>query len=211
MAHEIFTKVISLCDCGIDLHTATRGRANLPHVRADLTNPAVGRLARAFGAEVIFDFPGSEYTLRSAAVRHGIPTIVFEAGESLKFQRRHIQRGVRGVQNVLRWLGMYRYARRKPSFRLRVRRSRWVRARRGGILVLNCRPGSIVRRGEELAATTRPFGREVAVIVAPYDGLVVSTTNIPMVNPGTAICHLVRLGKKLPVVQAAIDRGAGRP
>lgn len=206
MACAIFTKVISACDCGIDLHTATRGRSNLPHVRADLGDPAVARLARAFAAEVTYDWPGSENSLRSAAVRHGIPTLAFEAGESLKFQKGCIQRGVRGVQNVLRALGMHAYRRRRPAFRIRVRESRWVRAQRGGILVLNCRPGEIVHRGDELATSTRPFGREVSAILAPYDGLVVSTTNIPMVNPGTAICHVVKLGKKLPLVQAALER-----
>lgn len=210
MAHTIFTKVLRLCDCGIDLHTATRGRTNLPHVRADLSKPAVARLARAFRAEVVFDFPGDDHSLRGAAVLAGIPTIVFEAGESLKFQKRYIQKGVHGVQNVLRWLGMYRYPFRKPAYRVTVRRSCWVRSQRGGILELNCHPGSTVRKGQVLATSTRPFGREMSSITAPYDGLVVSVTNIPMVHPGTAICRVVKLGKRLAAVEAAIERRAAR-
>ncbi|MBI5365815.1 MAG: succinylglutamate desuccinylase/aspartoacylase family protein [Planctomycetes bacterium] len=204
MAHALFTKVLTLCDYGIDLHTATRGRTNLPHVRADLSDPGTARLARAFGAEVVFDFPGHEKSLRAAAVRHGIPTIVFEAGESLKFQRKYVQRGVRGVQNVLRAFDMYDAPRRRPAFRVRVRHSVWVRAPRGGILMMHCRPGAVVRRGDNLATSTRPFGRDVSAIPAPCDGLVVSTTNIPMVHPGTAVCHIVRLGRRLAAVEAAL-------
>lgn len=193
IAHEIFTKIVSRANFGIDLHTAGHGRINLPHIRGDLTDPKVRELAFAFGSEIIFNMAGESGTLRREACRRGIPTITFEAGEPLRFENRAIVRGLVGIRNALQGLGMYSFPRQPPAFQLIVDEHKWVRAPKGGILIMHVKPGDVVRKGEILAHTSKPFGTEVVHIRAPYSGLVISITTIPAVLPGSAVCHISKL------------------
>jgi hypothetical protein len=206
IAGHIFEKVVRRADYGIDLHTAARGRTNLPHVRADMKIQGVRRLAHAFGSEIIFDLEGEKGMLRCAATRAGIPTIVFEAGEPLKFQRGLIQRGIDGVKNSIAELGMYSFPRVSPLFQIVVEDHRWIRAEKGGIMIMNVQPGDIIEKGDEIAMNTKPFGTEVNRLKAPYTGLVVGTTTVPMVIPGSAVCHLVKLDHKAPTLKKLLRK-----
>jgi hypothetical protein len=196
IASHIFTKVIRRADWGIDLHTAARGRSNLPHLRADMRVPGVRRLAHGFGCEIVRDMEGDRGTRRAAATRAGIPTIVFEAGEPLKFKRGLIDKGVDGVKNSMAELGMYEFPRLSPLSQLIVADRQWVRAEKGGIMILNVRPGDIIGKGEEIGLNTKPFGTEVSRLKAPYTGLVVGCATLPLVVPGSAVCHLVKLDQR---------------
>lgn len=208
IADAIFTKIVRQADFGIDLHTAASGRTNLPHVRADLRSPTLRRLATAFGCEVVFDMPGEEGMLRRAASRAGVPTIVYEAGEPLKFQKPLIKRGVEGILNVLSDLRMYDVERVRPPFQIVVEGHKWIRAKRGGIVNMQVKPGDIIEKDQVVAVNTKPFGTEVRRIRAPYAGLVVGCTTLPMVIPGSAVCHVVSLGPRTAIVRGLLERQA---
>ena len=137
IADAIFTKIVRISNYGIDLHTAAAGRTNLPHVRVDMRSPILRRMAGAFGSEVVFDMAGEPGMLRRAATEEGVPTLVFEAGEPLKFQKKLIRRGVEGIKNVLADLKMAPFERRSPLFQIVVTDHRWIRAQKGGILKLS--------------------------------------------------------------------------
>jgi hypothetical protein len=201
MAHTLFVEIVSRSRYGIDLHTASVGRTNLPHIRADMENGTVRRIARAFGTEIIVDSPGMPRTLRAAATRGGVPTIIFEAGETFRFQRNMVARGVTGVRNVLASLRMIEGVVKEASFQVIVKVSEWIRATRGGIADILVRPGEIVYAGDEIASITNPFGREVSSVRSPLTGLIIGITTVPLVNPGDAICHVAKLERTLPIVE----------
>jgi hypothetical protein len=69
----------------------------------------------------------------------------------------------------------------------------WLRARRGGILAMRARLGDVVDRGQEIARISKPFGTRVSRLKAPFTGVVVGLSTVPMVYPGSAVCHLLRL------------------
>ena len=50
MAHLFMQEVVAKCEYGIDLHTGSWSRTNLPQVRGDFRDPEVRRCAEAFGA-----------------------------------------------------------------------------------------------------------------------------------------------------------------
>lgn len=200
-AHTLFTELVARARYGVDLHTASVGRTNLPHVRADMSCKGVRRTARAFGTEIIIDSPGPPRTLRAAATAAGVPTIIFEAGETFRFQRNMVARGVAGVRNVLAALGMTDGPVKEPRFRVIVKVSEWVRSLKGGIADIVVRPGEIIYAGEEIASITNPFGREVSSVRSPLTGLIIGITTMPMVNPGDAICHVAKLEKTLATVE----------
>jgi hypothetical protein len=211
-AHTLFNEIVLKARYGVDLHTASVRRTNLPHIRADMSDTRVRRLARAFGTEILVDYPGPPNTLRAAATRAGVPTIIFEAGETFRFQRNMVARGVAGVRNVLAHLGMLAETAKEARFQVIIKVSEWVRSLRGGIADVLVRPGEVVYEGSEVARITNPFGREVSSVRTPITGLVLGTTTVPMVNPGDAICHVAKLEKTLATVEryCVTDSGGRR-
>jgi predicted deacylase len=211
VAHKIFVEIVQQAEYGIDMHTAAVGRTNLAHIRGDMDNEKVRRMAKAFGTEFIIDQPTAGGTLRSAATRAGVPTIILEAGETFRFQRSMVTKGVQGVKNVLGDLGVIEWTPREPPFQVIVKVSEWIRAERGGILDIRVRPGDLIYEGNEIAVVSTPFGREVTTLRSPLTGLVIGITTIPLVQPGDAICHIAKLEKTLPTVEKyAKESSAGR-
>jgi len=212
VAHKIFTEIVQHAEYGIDMHTAGAGRTNLAHIRGDLGNEKIRRMAKAFGTEIIMDRPAAGGTLRASATRAGVPTIILEAGETFRFQRHMVSRGVAGVRNVLGDLGMIEHVVREPRFQVIVKVSEWIRAERGGILDIRVRPGDLLYEGSDVAIVSTPFGREVTHLKSPLTGLVIGITTIPLVQPGDPICQIAKLEKTLPTVEkyCATDPGGRR-
>jgi predicted deacylase len=209
-AHALFKEVVSKCDFGIDLHTAAHGRWNLPHVRGDLSHPSVKKLARAFGSEVVVDDVGVKGSLRRAATDAGVPTILFEAGETGRFSQKVSVAGLRGVLCVLRAMGMWEpptgsKGLKRPPFQVIVRASEWSRAQRGGILDLAVGPGDLVYKDQVIGAILNPYGRTVTKITAPATGIIIGVTTAPLTIPGSGIVHLARLKKTLSRVERSIQ------
>lgn len=193
LAEVLFREVIRQSDFGIDLHTAGGERTNYPQVRADLASPGVTELASAFGCPLIVAGAGPEGSLRRTAVAAGVPTIVYEAGSARRLERPVIAVGIAGVLNVLRHLQMMPGEPALPPLRLLIDRTRWIRSKTGGILDLRVDLGQPLRRGQAISVNTNPFGRERSQLKAPYAGVVLGLTQLPLVHPGDAICHVARL------------------
>lgn len=195
MASTIFDELVQRSDIVIDLHTAAVRRTNYPSVRADLSDPAVARLAKAFGPEVIMHGKGPAGSLRREACAAGCPTIVMEGGEVWKVERFVVETAVRGVQNVLRELGMIDGQPDRPDYQVTVEKTKWIRADHGGFLHFHVQPGEIVDEGQILATNTNLLGREHNGLVSPFDAVVIGMTTLPAVSPGEPVCHLGRLPK----------------
>ncbi len=214
MAYRLFEEVVKRSDYGIDLHTASHGRVNLPHIRGDLTQPRVRELARAFGATVVLDGKGVAGSLRKSATDAGVPTILFEAGETGKFSRKVSQTGLKGVLNVLDALGMLLpgvHQRVKPPFQVIVKSSEWIRAEKGGILDLDVRPGDLVYEEQSLGEILNPFGRTRNQIQTPITGIVLGITSAPLTIPGTGVAHIARLRKTLALVERSLAKKGPGP
>ncbi len=190
IASEVFEKVIRHCDKLIDLHTGSFHRSNMPQVRADLREPGNVALAKAFGATVVIHNRGGKGTLRRAAQDAGIPAIIYEAGEPMRFQAQEIKRGVIGIRNVLVNLGMIRGSRVSLGEQRTYFETRWVRAERGGILVNEVRLGDDVREGDILGIITDPIRKAKSVVVSPYRGRVIGMVLAPVMIPGYAAFHI---------------------
>jgi predicted deacylase len=194
IAHIVATEIVTLADYGIDLHTGAVERTNLPQIRADLRNPAAQDLAEAFGSPVIIDSSLREGSLRQYAAAHGVPVIVYEAGEAMRFDELSIRAGVRGIGRVLRQLGMLP-ERPRPTPRIRSMRANatlWVRSPASGMFRSGCRLGARVKRGQVLGLVTDPFGEFEAEIPAPESGLVIGRSTSPLTHEGDALFHIAR-------------------
>lgn len=210
-AWRLFHDVIAKCDFGIDLHTAADGRLNLPHVRGDMSHPRVRAIARAFGSQILIDQKGGAGTLRREATDAGVPTIVFEAGETSKFSPKISIAGLKGVINVLAEMGMWthppmRAGKKAKSFQVIVKNSQWIRAEKGGILDIAIKPGELIYQGDTIATVLNPFGKTVTEIKARSTGIVIGISTAPLSIPGTGIAHIAKLKKTLKRVERAIKK-----
>lgn len=197
VAVGLFEQIVSQCDFGIDLHTATRQRTNYPNVRGDLSDPGVLTIAEAFGCELIVDARGPEGSLRREASRAGCPTILLEAGEPHKIQPGILEIGVRGVLNVLRHLDMLTGGIDKPDHHYRVPKSTWIRAEMGGLLRFHVAPGEVVEMGQPVATNFSVYGSEQNVLASTVSGVVLGMTTLPIVKPGQAVCHVAAVDGSL--------------
>jgi predicted deacylase len=190
MARVIYDEIVGRSDFGIDLHTAALRRTNFPNVRADMTNPDLAELARAFGTELIVSSGGPVGSLRKSATRDGCPTLILEAGEVWKVEPTVVEYGILGISNCLRHLGMVEGEPVPPPYRVETDATVWVRAQNGGFLRFHVTPGDLVEKGQPLATNISLVGKRLNVVKAPRAGFVLGMTTLPSVAPGDPICHL---------------------
>ncbi|MFB6106859.1 MAG: succinylglutamate desuccinylase/aspartoacylase family protein [Halobacteriaceae archaeon] len=198
MAHEIYRSFVEPCDVGIDFHTSTRNRTTMYHVRADVEDPAVAELARAYGANVVLSGAGEEGSLRAVASRNGTPTVTVEMGKAHRFQPALIERALRDVESVLATYGVVPDgAVVDPSWRKVMgptEEKRWIRADTGGLVEMEWGPNPLVHEGDPICTVTDHFRRAERTVEAPFTGLIVGVLENPLALPGHPICHLVRIG-----------------
>lgn len=201
LAATLVSEVVRGSSHGIDLHTGARHRENLPQVRAALDgNADLTALANAFGTPVILDAEVRAGSLRAVAAQQGIPLLVYEGGEALRFDESAIRAGVRGILCAMRHLGMIRARARRPAAppprqAAVARASQWVRAAQSGVLLSRTGLGASVREGEMLGIITDPFRQSADPVLAPTAGLVIGRTNLPLITEGEALYHIARFGK----------------
>ena len=195
LAHLLMEEIISKCTHGIDFHTGSFQRSNLPQIRTCIDNEDSMRLARAFRAPVILHFNLRDGSLREAMSQLNIPTMLYEGGEALRFDEHVIRAGLRGVLSVMRSLNMLPTvpAPSKETIPVTARTHRWVRAPESGTLLIQRNLGSQVSSGDELGIITDPLGEDIAVVNSPVSGIVITRTLLPLVYEGEAIFNIACL------------------
>jgi predicted deacylase len=206
LAHLFTTEILDKADCVIDTHTGAVHRSNLPQIRADLDNSGTLELAQAFGAPVIVNANLRDGSLREAAASRGIPSLLYEAGEALRFDEVSIRAGLRGVLNVMRALGMLAARKRKGEVVLPVmaRQTRWIRAPASGIVRMHATLGQRVQKGDVLATVSDPFGEQESHAIAAFSGIVIGRSNLPLAHEGDALHHVAAF-EKLATAESTVE------
>lgn len=193
LAHRFVTEIVHRSNYGIDFHTGSDHRTNLPQLRVDLSIAEVERMARAFAAPVTIRAQYRDGSLRTYCSAKGIPMLVFEGGESSRFNDDAIRVGVAGTLRVLAELGMWSGDVPAPPVgdgTVVVEHSHWERARRSGIVRIDVRPGQRVERGEVLGVIADAVGDRPSAIRASTPGIVLGYSRHPMANQGDALVHV---------------------
>lgn len=202
LAHLFMEEVVSRATHGIDLHSGALHRSNLPQIRAQLDEPETLRLAQAFRVPVLLNAEVRDGSLREVAADQGIPMLVYEGGEALRFDEFSIRAGLRGVIEVMRELEMLpptKYKRRRKNESVIARSTTWVRAPISGILRSTRPLGEHVRKDDVLGVISDPFGEGEVTVTAPANGIIIGRLNLPLVNEGDALFHVARFGKSSEV------------
>lgn len=196
VAKIFFDEIVSKCDLGIDLHTGAIHRSNLPQVRTNIENEYTFNLAKAFGAPVILHSAIRDGSLRAVAQEKGVPILLYEAGEALRFDETSIRIGVHGIVNVLRENNMLPKVLRKRTAKIPVvtKNSQWVRASESGMLRTIKALGDTVQKDEIVAYIDEPLDDECFEIKAAFDGIIIGKSEIPLVQAGDAVFHIAHFG-----------------
>jgi len=169
LAEVLVAHVLSKLDYYVDFHA---GGVTLPTVDYLFIHNAEA-LSRAFGSPVLFR-PPDGYGYRGSAsaytVGRGVPTVTVELGGGPGDQTAYVQRGVAGVLNVLRTVGMLAGDPLPPPRQTVLRTLLTMRPRAGGFLVPEVTALNVeVPRGTVLGRTLSPYSfEELEVFRAPF-------------------------------------------
>jgi predicted deacylase len=194
LAYIFAQEIIRQADFGVDMHTGAQHRSNLPQIRANLDDEQTLSLAKAFKVPVLVNAPIRDGSLRGYAAEEGIPTLLYEAGEALRFDEVSIRAGLRGLLSVMRHLEMLpeRKAKTGQKEPLIATSTSWIRAPSSGIVRLRVKLGQRVDVGQSLATISDPMGEASQKVEARFAGIVIGQTNLPLVHEGDAMMHIAR-------------------
>ena len=191
MAHTFMHEIVDKADYGIDLHTGAINRANLPQIRGNLDDEATMQLAKAFGAPVIVNANVRDGSLRQCAADQGMPMLIYEAGEALRFDELSIRAGLRGTLNAMRHIGMLPLSRKiRPASPVVADSTSWVRAPESGIVIPKVELGSRVTTGQALAIIGDPVSSKEVQVEAPFDGIIIGQSKLPLAHEGDALFNV---------------------
>lgn len=151
-------------------------------------------LSRSFGSRVLYrpkeGFSGTVYEGVSGAITVGrnVPTVVVELGGGRVDQHSYVERGIRGVSNVLATLGMIDAQPEPPPDQVVLNEISIIRPHAGGLLVGEAPPlGGEVGGEAVLGHVVSPYTfEELEVIRFPFKRgiMVLSHLTDDVINPG---------------------------
>ncbi|MBI9081602.1 MAG: succinylglutamate desuccinylase/aspartoacylase family protein [Pseudodesulfovibrio sp.] len=207
LAKSLFDNVVEHCQFGIDLHTGSNHRENLPHLRGDMKNETVLAMAEAFGAPLSLSVEGTEGSLRYSAEERGVKMLLFEAGEALRLDELSIRAGVRGITSVMEHLGMLSPRKKKiKKMSMQVAFDRtWCRASASGLFKAKVKLGQRVAEDECLGTIFDPYSTQSFSVDSPKAGVVIGAQSLPTVYKGDAVMHIACFDA-LARAEASVDK-----
>lgn len=182
IAHTVLNEVVLKCNYVIDLHGGDLPEILFPFTIFYRTGSASvdaesERIARAFGTEYLWvndAQSGTPGTFIGEAAARGVPSFVAEVGGLGSYAEEHVSIHFRGVQNVLKALGMIPGSPDGvPASAQKLRADVFaVTAPVGGVFHPSVRPGQVVRRGDPVADIKDVFGELLQRLTAPANGTV---------------------------------------
>jgi uncharacterized protein len=189
IAYDLMNEIIPQIDFGIDFHTGGAKINNYPQLRCVFSNKVNIDLGKKFSPPLILNSPFRDNTLRKEAAKKGKSILVFEGGESSRFDYLSINEGMNGCLRLMKHLKMIdRDIPNNPTVFLS--KTSWVRAKTSGLFHTSKTNGAHVRKGEIIGMICDPYGEHQEKLICPHDGYIVGMNNQPVINQGDALMHI---------------------
>lgn len=193
IAYHYLNEIMHQIDVAIDLHTGGSQRHNFPQIRYTNEDSLSSELASIFNAPFTFSSKLIKGSFRNAAYLMKKPTIVFEAGESMRFDDFSIAAGIEGILRILRYFDMLKKSNEdrgglKKTIYLDKRR--WLRAPTAGMFIPKVLNGTQMQKGAILGLVSDIYGKKTKLIKAPDDGYIICINHQAVVNQGDALFHI---------------------
>jgi predicted deacylase len=182
LAHVLLREIIGTCQYHIDCHGGDLGEILWPYSGYALTgDPEQDRageaLARLWSPRIVALYredsplPPTMGSMTFQATRQGVVSILAEAGSNGTLDPADVQIHMRGMNNVMRFLGMIPGEPDMASEHVQPTGQFVVSARRGGLLRLKIGIGEEIEDGQEIAEVCDLFGEVVERIHSPRAGI----------------------------------------
>jgi predicted deacylase len=189
IAYDLMKEVISQIDFGIDFHTGGAKINNMPQLRCVFSQQGNLELASQFMPPFILNAPFREHTLRKEAARKGKSILVFEGGESSRFDYVSINEGMNGCLRLMNELQMIDVD-IPANTTVQLDGAVWVRAKASGLFHTFNSNGAAVEKGELIGTISDPYGEQEEKIISSHSGYIIGINNQPVVNEGDALMHI---------------------
>lgn len=194
MAYHLMKEIIPHIDFGIDFHTGGAARSNYPQIRCEFEDEENLRLAKAFNAPLTIHSKMIPKSFRHAAAEKGKRILVFEGGESLRFDEFSIKEAIEGVRSFMGAVDMHDpFIQERDDPTVLIKERTWLRAEVAGMFRPDLYNGSRVKEGQVIGSVNSPYGDMFVEIKSPFDGYILCTNNNPVVNQGDALLNLGKL------------------
>lgn len=191
VAYVIMHEIMPHVDVAIDFHSGGGRRYNVPQIRCHIENAKELELARVFGAQYILYSNYREKSFREKGSRMGKAILVYEGGESLRFEEEPIQAGIDGTKRVLDHLGIQRIDNHlQMPLSITLSSSKWVRAKMSGLFRCFIEQGREVVKGQVIGSISDPYGDKEVMVKAGVGGFIIGYNRLPLVNKGDALFHI---------------------
>ncbi len=190
LAYTLMNDIIPKIDYGIDFHTGGAARANFPQIRCTLDIDKNRELAEAFAPPCVVNSSLIDKSFRKASHKKGKHILVFETGESTRFDDAGIQEGINGTLRLMKYLGMKNEAPEADHKTEIFKKTTWVRAKYAGLFQPKIELGDKVTKKQLLGHITDPYGNERFKCRCPNNGRIIGLNYAPVVHKGDALLHL---------------------
>ncbi len=131
-------------------------------------------------------------SLREDAFEKGKSIIVYEGGQSLRYDEFAIQEGVNGTLRLMKALGMYkeRVVEPSPWPNILLPKATWIRAEVSGLFNAVVSNGHWVNEGDVLGYITNPYNDYHYDISATSPGYLIGLNHSPVIHAGDALFHI---------------------
>jgi predicted deacylase len=189
IAYDLMKHIIPLIDFGIDFHTGGAKISNYPQIRCVFDFPENLAIAKKFSAPLIIDSKYRDGTLRKEAAKKNKPILVFEGGESMRFDYLSINEGLSGCLRLMKAYKMLDLE-IPNNASVKLKDDTWIRAGASGLFHMNASNGAHVHKDDLLGVICNPFGEIEHKVLSTVAGYIVGINNQPVVNEGDALIHI---------------------
>lgn len=198
IAYAITTEVIEPADYLLDLHCGDGNEWLRPYVYQHVTgnaaiDSAIARLVMAFGIDhVVVDRdrptdPARSLYCSTTAITRGKPAMTIESGSLGVSDEESVERIVNGIHGVLRELRMKDGGPEPLPQAVYLDPTAVVTSPETGILYSHVDCDQTVPKGALLAHVTDFFGKTIAEVRSPLDGLVLYVVATPPITKGQPV------------------------
>lgn len=185
---DLFTNILKHADYCIELQTGELNHNILPQVYCNFDDLESKKLAKVFNTPVVTDSKVKSNKFRNTMEDFNIPSILYQAGEGMRFDENAIALGVEGVKNVMHKLNMIDKPASKKIDPIFSKDEEWITAHKAGILHSKVSLGQTIKKNESIGTITDPFGAAILEPVrSPREGIVVGVNTAPLIYEGLQI------------------------
>ncbi|MCP4912229.1 MAG: succinylglutamate desuccinylase/aspartoacylase family protein [Oligoflexia bacterium] len=197
-ARFIFQRITKYGDIFLDFHSGGAGRFNIPQIRCDLKTKGIKELVDNISIPLVVNSSLRDGSLRESINDLGKPCIVFEGGEGLRIDETITKYGVNLVESVLSYYGMINEKEKFIEDKIIINKTKWIRAKEGGLLISEASRGKIVKKGEVVGELRNINGGLVNKIKMEHDGVILGISKSALIMSGDALYNIGFLGDDVP-------------